>query len=134
MQPIIEAVPFKKSDFILIGKDPFAVDENGVLIQRIQTFITGCHAYITISGTHAEQRESFIDYINQQRESSGQPKLTSCERVKILADSVSIVIQFDDETNKPYIGVRNDGDLSRAVHGRDVLCQIFPENNQVRVF
>ena len=133
MSEIIEAVELKPG-FILIGADPFAVNENGVLIQRIQTFFIERQAYITVPGTHAEQRLTFVDYLNQERENRGQPKLTRSESDTIFVDAVSIVIQFDDETGKPYIGVRNDGDLSRAVRGRDVLCQLFTEENQVRIF
>ena len=134
MPNIIEAMPFKNSDFILIGADPFAVNENGCLIQSIQTFFVGHKAYITVPGTHADQRLTFTDYLNQEREKCGQPKLTHSECDAIYVDAVSIVIQFDDETGKPYIGVRNDGDMNRAVRGRDVLCQIFTEKNQVRIF
>ncbi len=133
MPDIINSTPFKKPGFILIGADPFAVNENGDLIQRIQTFFVDRQAYITVPGTHADQRLTFVDFLNQERENSGQPKLTSCECDSIFVDAVSIVIQFDDETGKPYIGVRNDGDLSRAVRGREVLCQIYPED-LVRIF
>ena len=130
---MITSTPFKKPGFILIGADPFAVNKDGDLIQRIQTFFIGNQAYITVPGTHAEQRLTFIDYLNQERENCGLPKLTPCERDTILPDAVSIVIQFDDETGKPYIGIRNDGDLPRAVRGREILLQIFPED-QVRIF
>ena len=133
MPDIIKAVELKPG-FILIGEDPFAVNENGVLIQRIQTFFIERQAYITVPGTHAEQRLTYIDYLNQERENSGQSKLTLCEQDSILVDSVSIVIQFDDDTNKPFIGVRNDGDLSRALRGKDVLCKLFTEKNQVQIF
>ena len=130
---MINSTPFIKPGFILIGADPFAVKENGDLIQRIQTFFVGRQAYITVPGTHADQRLTFIDYLNQERENNGQPKLTSSECDKVFVDAVSIVIQFDDETGNPYIGVRNDGDLSRAELGRQVLCQIYSED-EVRIF
>lgn len=133
MPPLIEAQKFKHSDILLIGEDPLAVNENGELRQRIHTFFIDPKVYITTPGIHSMQRLVFIDYLNQERERSGQPKLKSCEERVIMDDSVAIVIQFDEETMEPFICVRNDGDEARANRARDVLCQAFPEY-QVRVF
>ena len=117
---------FKSSGFLLMGEEPFAATDDGVLKQRIHTFFIGYRAYITLPGVHATQRLDFIDRLNNERREKGEPKLTSSETDAIMNDSVSIVVPIDPETNEPQIGIRLDGDNERAAKAAEMLSQIFP--------
>lgn len=128
MQPFIEAQVFKKTGFLLIGEDPFVLNEQGEIKNKIHTFFIGHQVYVTVPGIHSTQRELFIDYLNQERESSGQPKLTQCDAVVIKDDSVAIVINNDEKDGKPIILIRNDGNEARAKRAKEVLCEIYPED------
>lgn len=128
MQTSIEARKYKDSDFLLIGEEPFALNEQGKIKFGVHTFFIGYKVYITIPGMHSTQRELFIDYLNQERASNGQPKLTSCEANDIKDDSVAIAVQINKKTGKPIIWVRNDCNEARAIRARKVLSEVFPED------
>lgn len=132
MQPHIEARKYKDSDFLLIGEDPFALNEQGKIKFGVHTFVIGYKVYITVPGIHSTQRELFIEYLNQERACKGQPKLTPCEADVIKDDAVAIAVQINKETGKPIIWVRNDCNEARAIRAREVLCQVFPED-QVKI-
>lgn len=132
MQPFIEAQEFKKSGFHLIGEDPFALDDQGKIKNRIQTFFIKHKTYVTVPGIHSTQRELFIDYLNQGREACGLPKLPQRNADFIKDESVAIVIDIDEKDGKPIILIRNDGNEVRAKRAKEVLCEIFPED-QIRI-
>ena len=103
------------------------------MIQRVQTFFIGQKAYITVPGTHADQRLLFIDYLNQERARNQQPKLTSSECDDIMDDAVSIAVQVAPEAKDSVIAIRIDCNLPRAQRARKVLSAIIPEDQIVLV-
>ena len=127
IMPLIEAQKFKDSDILLIGEDPLTLDEQGKIKNGVHTFIVSYKVYINIPGIHSMQRELFIDYLNQERERIGQPKLKSCEADVIKNDGAAIVIDYDEEDGTPVIWIRNDGNEARAKRAREILCEVYPE-------
>ncbi len=118
---------FKNAGFLLVGENPFAVSDDGDLKQRIQTFFIEHKAYITRPGIHATQRCDYFDILNQQRVQNGEPNLTSHECDDLTDDSVSIIASLDPETDEPFIGIRADGDVPRAIKAKSILSLFFPD-------
>ena len=118
---------FKNAGFLLVGENPFAVSDDGVLKQRIQTFFIDHKAYITSPGIHATQRCDYFDVLNQQRVQNGEPKLTSLECDELTDNSVSLIVSLDPDTNEPFIGIRADGDVPRAIKAKSILSLFFPD-------
>lgn len=117
---------FKKNGFRLLGEEPFTVNPNGSM-QRIHTFFADYRVYITLPGTHADQRLSFIDFLNKERESEGKPQLTSSEGDEIMEEAVSIVIPFAS-IDKPIIQIREEGDFQRAMNAKKAISLFFPDD------
>ncbi len=118
---------FKNAGFFLVGENPFAVSDDGALKQRIQTFFIDHKAYITRPGIHATQRCDYFDILNQQRVQNGEPMLTSVECDELTDDSVSLIVSLDPDANEPFIGIRADGDVPRAIKAKSILSLFFPD-------
>lgn len=118
---------FKNAGFLLVGENPFAVSDDGALKQQIQTFFLEHKAYITRPGTHMTQRYDYYDILDRQRVQNGEPKLTSHECEELTDDSVSLIVSLQPDTGEPFIGIRADGDVPRAIKAKSILSLFFPD-------
>lgn len=127
MKYIFDSDGFKNAGFLLVGENPFVVSDDGSLKQQIQTFFIEHKAYITRPGIHMTQRYDYFDILNEQRAQNGEPKLTSQECDELIDDSVSLIVSFQPETGEPFIGIRADGDVPRAIKAKSILSLFFPD-------
>jgi hypothetical protein len=77
----------------IIGAAPFACDAQGRLISRIATIFPRRRTLVTLPGTHAWQRVSFCDYLNQERAQERLGPLTSDDEAAEYAQSVDLIIE-----------------------------------------
>lgn len=108
----------------IIGDHPMTRDASGrrkVLIASI--FLRG-KALVTLPGTHAMQRNYYIDYLNQERTIRAVRLLTAEERAVEWEQSVDLIL--DNET----ILIRPDpSHMDRAFAADELLQEIFHKND-----
>lgn len=116
----------QSSEFLLIGSEPFLVNDDGFLRQRVQTFFVRDKVLVTIPGFHAMQRDAYIDYLNSQRALNNEAPLSRQQVDELLIDGVALIILIDDD-GSPYFGVRRDGYPENEDKAVEELQVLFPD-------
>src|SRR5690242_5348428 len=111
----------------VIGPRPFARDSQGQLATRIGTLFPSKNVlYTQPPGVHAWQRLNFIDFLNQQRNTSGLEPLSSAEEQALATDSVDLIMEAD------HILIRPDPERMELAFTADELLQSIASKRQVR--
>lgn len=111
-------------------------DEQGRLRSRIGTIFPGRRVLITSAGIHAWQRLEYLDLVNEERRTTGQPPLTSDEEEAICAESVDLIFDAQmilirpDPENMPLAFEADE--VLQEIASKRVIKFLHATNDQVR--
>jgi hypothetical protein len=108
--------------FRIIGEPLLAKTADGRLKSRIATIFLRSHTLVTLPGVHATQRLAYLQALNQQRQTAGQPAMTEQEEEAELANSVDLVMEGDAVLIRP-----DPAHMDLAFMADEVLQEIVPK-------
>ena len=111
----------------LLGDPIFSKGADGQLKSRTGSiFVFGEYSgLVTVSGTHAMQRQMWVGEVNRMRAEDGKPALTSLEIGKLLESSVDLVF-FEDvvlirpDPNRMDLAFEADEELQKVMSKRKI--------------
>ncbi len=111
----------------LLGDPIFSKGADGQLKSRSGSiFISGEYpGLVTVPGTHAMQRQTWIGEVNRTRAEDGKPALTSIEIGKLLESSVDLVffenvVLIRPDPNRMDLAFQADEELQKFVSKRKI--------------
>lgn len=111
----------------ILGDPIFAKGEDGHLKSRSgSVFVSQEHpGLVTIPGTHAMQRQSWVGEVNRVRAAEGRPALTSVEIGRLLDSSVDLVffenvVLIRPDPNRMDLAFMEDEELQKIVSKRQI--------------
>ena len=111
----------------LIGPHPFACDEHGRQRTRIGTlFLVSQVLYTAAPGVHVQQRIDFVEHLNAQRASQGQPPLSPEEELQVWNEGVDLIFDPDQILIRP-----NPEQMDLALQADELLWELVSKR-QVR--
>jgi hypothetical protein len=111
-----------KPRITILGEHPFAKHAGGKLRSRIGTAFPWSRTLVTLPGIHATQRQAYLDFLNQQRQTEGLAPLSSQEGTLEWNSAVDLII--DDGV----ILIRPDPDnMPLAFQADEMLLELVPK-------
>ena len=106
----------------IIGESLSATGADGRLKSKIATVFINSRTIVTLPGIHATQRTAYLQILNDQRVSAGQPLLTEAEEVAELENSVDLMMEDDT------VLIRPDPDrMDLAFAADEIVQEIMPK-------
>lgn len=109
-----------------LGEKLFAKDADGNLVSRIGTLFLKTPGLVTKKGVHAMQRLMWIEALNADRASAGQPPMTMTEEDAEMAESVDLI--FTEE----YVLIRPNPDQMDLAFRADEELQKLVSKRMIR--
>jgi hypothetical protein len=106
----------------IIGEPLLAKTADGKLKSRIATIFLGSQTLVTLPGVHATQRLAYLQSLNQQRQTAGQPAMTEQEEEAELSNSVDLVMEGDTVLIRP-----DPTHMDLAFVADEILQEIVPK-------
>lgn len=106
----------------IIGEPLLAKTADGKLKSRIATIFLGSQTLVTLPGVHATQRLAYLQSLNQQRLTAGQPAMTEQEEEAELSNSVDLVMEGDTVLIRP-----DPAHMDLAFVADEILQEIVPK-------
>jgi hypothetical protein len=111
----------------LLGDALFYKDQEGRLKSGSGTIFVSSEypGLVTLPGTHAMQRQAWVNEVNRVRTDEGKPALTSVEIGKLLESSVDLIV-FDKvvlirpDPNRMDLAFQADEELQKVVSKRQI--------------
>lgn len=79
----------------IIGPAPFARGPDGKLLTQIGTIFPAQNVLVTFPPTHFEQRNKYVDLVDDERKQAGLPPLSPDERQALWWSAVDLILEAD---------------------------------------
>lgn len=107
----------------ILGEQPFARTPQGKLKCRIGTIFPREGVLVMLPGIHATQRQSYLDWVNVHRGTSGRPPLAPEEQTAIWNGAVDLVVEDDCVFIRP-----DPANMALAFEADNLLQEMLPKH------